>query len=371
MIDGPAVYGFCGGDPVNRSDPMGTVVMFKDPKRTYTKNSSELPLGLREFLTLEEYQLLREMIDSDREFTFQDGPALVRMIKDPKVFTAWRRLLGLNVTEIKRGGAIRENELDKGEVARARRLLAADRLREIGSYRSADEDPIATEWQALGGGVSKEVADAGRVTVLRFIPHTNVFMSGVSGTYAAYKGDYEGAAIDATCILVSWIPGSEIDAGLKAGSYRGALSNVQLPLQSAVGAPNIAGPITPVGLPLAAQEFLPVAQQIMAASKAAYGDVPALQGMAKSVRPVVNLGQETTVPLSKVLDAAERWLGPGYKEVGKPGSGVFVSGDGLRGFRMAAGDLANPQGANHLHFVSYDASGKVVENLHLYMPGQL
>jgi hypothetical protein len=28
MVDGPNTYGFCGGDPVNRSDPMGTDWVF-------------------------------------------------------------------------------------------------------------------------------------------------------------------------------------------------------------------------------------------------------------------------------------------------------------------------------------------------------
>lgn len=55
------------------------------------------------------------------------------------------------------------------------------------------------------------------------------------------------------------------------------------------------------------------------------------------------------------LDAGIRFLGPGYREIGKPGSGVFRSADGLRQFRIDDGSLAGTHapGVQHVHFEVY------------------
>ena len=63
-----------------------------------------------------------------------------------------------------------------------------------------------------------------------------------------------------------------------------------------------------------------------------------------------------------VLKAAERWVGPGYKEIAP---GVFRSSDGLRQFRMTSSDLTARTGA-HVHFESLAPGGRhVVENSHV------
>ena len=42
---------------------------------------------------------------------------------------------------------------------------------------------------------------------------------------------------------------------------------------------------------------------------------------------------------TQVLEAAEKYLGKGYKQIGKSGDGVFRSADGLRQFRMDSNSL--------------------------------
>ncbi|WP_306173030.1 DUF637 domain-containing protein [Pseudomonas gingeri] len=70
----------------------------------------------------------------------------------------------------------------------------------------------------------------------------------------------------------------------------------------------------------------------------------------------------------EVLLAAQKYLGSEYKEIGKPGSGVFHSADGIREFRIDSGSLAGAHdpGIPHVHFgVKDPATGKYVANNHV------
>jgi RHS repeat-associated protein len=65
-----------------------------------------------------------------------------------------------------------------------------------------------------------------------------------------------------------------------------------------------------------------------------------------------------------VLKGAERWLGPGYKEVAP---GVYRSADGSRQFRMTLDDLTDPRGG-HVHFESVAPDGRqFIENAHIQL----
>jgi RHS repeat-associated protein len=77
-----------------------------------------------------------------------------------------------------------------------------------------------------------------------------------------------------------------------------------------------------------------------------------------------NIGSHAAVNPSEVLPAAERWLGSGYSEIAP---GVFRSADGLRQFRMTASDLIPTHGTigPHVHFETLNATGQVIENLHV------
>jgi len=52
-----------------------------------------------------------------------------------------------------------------------------------------------------------------------------------------------------------------------------------------------------------------------------------------------NLTSSYTLSADEALTAGQRWVGEGYAELGKPGSGVFRSADGLQQFRMDGNSL--------------------------------
>lgn len=64
---------------------------------------------------------------------------------------------------------------------------------------------------------------------------------------------------------------------------------------------------------------------------------------------------------SKLMDAAEKWLGRGYKDMG---NGRYVSKDGMRQFRYGKHETKN-LGNHHAHFETYDKplneGGKLIE----------
>jgi RHS repeat-associated protein len=65
----------------------------------------------------------------------------------------------------------------------------------------------------------------------------------------------------------------------------------------------------------------------------------------------------------RVLDDAQAWLGPGYREIAP---GVFRSADGTRQFRMTTSDLSGPN--PHVHFESIASNGRtILENSHVYV----
>jgi hypothetical protein len=63
---------------------------------------------------------------------------------------------------------------------------------------------------------------------------------------------------------------------------------------------------------------------------------------------------------SEALDAATKWLGEGYREIGKLGSGVYRSADDLRQFRMDPGSIAgnHSPGMPHVHLETYPPGGR-------------
>jgi hypothetical protein len=94
------------------------------------------------------------------------------------------------------------------------------------------------------------------------------------------------------------------------------------------------------------------------------GNFAAARGAAGTLKGLGNIGSHGIVDAGSALRSAEKWLGTGYKEIAP---GVFRSSDGLRQFRMTTSDLLPTHGSigSHVHFEALDASGKVIENLHL------
>lgn len=75
-----------------------------------------------------------------------------------------------------------------------------------------------------------------------------------------------------------------------------------------------------------------------------------------------NVGGGEATP-EQVLDAAEKYLGPGYKEISP---GVFRSADRTNQFRMTDSDLTDPKQGPHVHFEYIGPDGKqIIENSHV------
>ena len=80
-----------------------------------------------------------------------------------------------------------------------------------------------------------------------------------------------------------------------------------------------------------------------------------------------NLTSKYVLSADEALTAGQKWLGTGYTEIGRPGSGVFRSSDGLRQFRIDNGSLAGAHkpGVPHVHLESVSSSGVVTTNNHI------
>jgi RHS repeat-associated protein len=72
-----------------------------------------------------------------------------------------------------------------------------------------------------------------------------------------------------------------------------------------------------------------------------------------------NLTSKFTLTADEALDAGQRWLGSNYSELGKAGSGVFRSADGLRQFRMDASSISGQHapGVPHVHLELFGVAG--------------
>jgi RHS repeat-associated protein len=70
-----------------------------------------------------------------------------------------------------------------------------------------------------------------------------------------------------------------------------------------------------------------------------------------------------TATARQAVEAAEKWLGPGYKEIVP---GVFRSADDTKQFRMTTSDLTDTRIGPHVHFESIASDGRtIVENSHV------
>lgn len=84
------------------------------------------------------------------------------------------------------------------------------------------------------------------------------------------------------------------------------------------------------------------------------------QVVAKTLAGKGNFTSATRLSADEALEAGERFVAPGYSEIGKPGSGVFRSADGTRQFRMDSNSLAGSHapGEPHVHFETYEPGGR-------------
>jgi hypothetical protein len=77
--------------------------------------------------------------------------------------------------------------------------------------------------------------------------------------------------------------------------------------------------------------------------------------LAETLSGKGNFLSKFTLSNSESLDAGMKWVGEPFKEIGKYGSGVFRSFDGMRQFRIDKNSLAGAHapGVVHVHYETY------------------
>lgn len=81
-----------------------------------------------------------------------------------------------------------------------------------------------------------------------------------------------------------------------------------------------------------------------------------------------NFTSSITLTSDEALAAGLKFLGSGYTEIGKPGSGVYHSADGTKEFRIDSGSIggAHAPGVPHVHFgIKNPETGKYTSNNHV------
>jgi len=81
-----------------------------------------------------------------------------------------------------------------------------------------------------------------------------------------------------------------------------------------------------------------------------------------------NFTSSTILTSDEALAAGLKFLGTGYKEIGKSGSGVYHSADGTKEFRIDSGSIsgAHLPGVPHVHFgMKNPETGKYISNNHV------
>jgi hypothetical protein len=90
--------------------------------------------------------------------------------------------------------------------------------------------------------------------------------------------------------------------------------------------------------------------------------------VAETIAGKGNFVSQFALTADELLDAGTRFLGKGYVEIGKAGSGVFRSTDGLRQFRIDSNSLAGSHspGIPHGHLEIFkQGSVKPTTNNHI------
>jgi RHS repeat-associated protein len=111
-----------------------------------------------------------------------------------------------------------------------------------------------------------------------------------------------------------------------------------------------------------------VARAGSAGAEGAKGGSKADAVIAETLAGKGNLTSQHMLKADELLMAGEKFLGQGYKEIGKPGSGVFRSADGTRQFRIDGNSLSgnHAPGIPHGHLETYAPSAaKPLTNNHI------
>lgn len=144
--------------------------------------------------------------------------------------------------------------------------------------------------------------------------------------------------------------GDDIERG-----YRRALSDPLQEFLAAIGSIPAAG-VGAGGARALGSTARTTSQAIRAANSAKVDAVIAETLVGKG-----NITSPTKLSADELLQAGIQFLGPGYKEIGKPGSGVFRSVDNTRQFRIDRGSLtgSHAPGVPHGHLEIYAPGAKM------------
>lgn len=90
--------------------------------------------------------------------------------------------------------------------------------------------------------------------------------------------------------------------------------------------------------------------------------------LIETIEGVGNFSSRYVVNQSEALELGQKWLGSEYTQIGKDKSGVFVSSDGRRRFRIDNGSLVGTHSPHkpHVHLELINpATGVVLSNNHI------
>lgn len=96
------------------------------------------------------------------------------------------------------------------------------------------------------------------------------------------------------------------------------------------------------------------------------------QVFAETLEGFGNFTSRYHISQSEALTLGELWLGAGYQQIGKERSGVFVSADGRRRFRIDNGSLMGNHSPHHPHIhleLLNPQTGMVLSNNHIPLGG--
>jgi RHS repeat-associated protein len=233
---------------------------------------------------------------------------------------------------------------------------------EKGEYLyGSGNDAINEMWVQFIGGAAYQAAK-NNVDTLSLVP----------SIFPSYRENYARLT---TAFESNYVPNT---LPARFGQVFGSTLTLAQGLAEINVAPTIAGGGTIFSCLTAGPETLGIGCVVGGGASVGAGGVVLVHGLAVSGVSLVNGAQQTMSLMSgkglgnigggyissdKVLDAAEKWLGKGYKEIAP---GVYRSADGTRQFRMTDGDLLDPRQGAHVHFESIAPDGRqIIENAHV------
>jgi RHS repeat-associated protein len=202
MVDGPNMYGYCGGDPVNNTDPMGTTVKIGNE----VHSDGGVPIGMTDMDFL-----FAEMSKSKNVYTFRNWNEYRQIMSNQDNVTWILKDLGISWTQIQ----TKRGRYEHNDSKVLRNVLLKQQyeqwLRETGEIKNARNPHMAA--LAMLGGVHIDVAEVNAQQMAMAIPHLAVAFNGVEGTVNAYNGDYKSTALNVAGILLSRSQGIEFEQG--------------------------------------------------------------------------------------------------------------------------------------------------------------